>query len=477
MVEIALLILAVAYFSRRGRGKAAGPSSLATLLQGAESAGIITAAQREQLLAYAGTQETAHGRLAGAAWLGVFAGLFVVAGVSLLIARNWDAFGPALRVAAFLLVLGGVGLAAIRARERSFALSLPLELLWFFLPLLGIGLYGQTFQLTGDPITPFLVWLALTAPLAWLSPRPVVALLHTFGLVAVLFSGNFIVEPVTGLFGAGVVTPRGLLVLTGDAPAMSAWMLSLVLLGCITVQSLWRLPRAHRHHCVGVVLVWIFAILIAPTPLRLQHEGWMVVAGMALATVWVVALVALDTSVEERATSMLVWLGMIYGLTFTWHLDRAAQGDTSSSGIVLVVVAAVVAFGGILVLPEDRLSPLRPWALAAKAMLVAPLAVSLVYLGDDVTRLWAAAAAMNLFLLTIAVGAMSHGSLVREPAQVNMGVVVLVGLLITRFLDVFGSMLRSGVGFIVAGLALAALSWALERTRRRLIAGVPGAVS
>jgi hypothetical protein len=53
---------------------------------------------------------------------------------------------------------------------------------------------------------------------------------------------------------------------------------------------------------------------------------------------------------------------------------------------------------------------------------------------------------------------------------------LLVGLLITRFIDVFGNMLRSGVGFIVAGVLLAGLSFALERTRRRLLAGAPEVV-
>ena len=87
-----------------------------------------------------------------------------------------------------------MGEGAIRARERSPGISVPLELLWLFLPLLGIGLYDQTFQLSGDPVQPFLVWLALAAPLAWLSPRPVVATVHTFALVAVLFAGNFVVD-------------------------------------------------------------------------------------------------------------------------------------------------------------------------------------------------------------------------------------------------------------------------------------------
>jgi uncharacterized membrane protein len=55
-------------------------------------------------------------------------------------------------------------------------------------------------------------------------------------------------------------------------------------------------------------------------------------------------------------------------------------------------------------------------------------------------------------------------------AQINLGVLILVWVLISRFLDLFGSMLRSGIGFILAGVMLAALAWALERTRRRLIA-------
>ena len=74
-----------------------------------------------------------------------------MAGVSLLIARNWDELGPTVRVGAFQLVLLGIGEAAIRSRDRGLALALPFELVWLFLPLLGIGLYGQTFQLSGDP--------------------------------------------------------------------------------------------------------------------------------------------------------------------------------------------------------------------------------------------------------------------------------------------------------------------------------------
>jgi uncharacterized membrane protein len=472
MIEVMLLIVAIAFFARRGRGTAATKDVLPDVLAGAATAGIISAEQREALLAYAATHQPSGGRLGGAGWLAVFAGLFVVAGVSLLIARNWDELGPVVRVGAFLLLLLGVGEAAIRSRDRGLAFALPLELVWLFLPLLGIGLYGQTFQLSGDPIQSFLVWLALTAPLAWLSPRPVLAVVHTAALVLVLFSGNYLVDGFATLVGGGPSGEAGMLSLAGEVANPRAWTLSLALLLVVVVQSLRLLPPHHRHHCVGVVALWIFGVLVGPTAIRLEHPGWIVLAAVALATLWVIVLVHLETSIEERAAAVTAWLGTLYALTFTWHMNEGAHGDVTTVGLAVVVAVTVLAVGAALLVPGRRLSPHGSWSLAAKAAFVAPILVTLLYLVEDVQLVWVAAAAMNALLVAIAIGLMWHGSLVHEPAQVNAGVLVLVAMLITRFLDVFGGMLRSGVGFIVAGILLAALAWALERTRRRLI-GAP----
>jgi uncharacterized membrane protein len=468
MTEVLLAILALGFFLRGGRRRGGRGPDLPATLAGAEDAGIISGAQREQILAWAAEHGGRSSRLGGATWLAVFAGLFVVAGVALLIARNWQDIGPIVRVGTFVGVLAVIGEAAIRARERALGLSLSLELLWFFLPLLGIGLYGQTFQLSGDPVQPLLVWLALTAPLAWLSQRPVVATLHTLAIVTVLFTGNFLLDSAAEMFRGRDAAPTGVLTLVGDG-SPTAWLLTAFLLTAIVVQSLRLLPRAHRHHFVGVVAAWVMALLLAPTPLRLRHGGWLIVAAVALATAWVVAVAALDTSSEERATGLVVWLGTLYALTFTWHLSSVPHDAAGPRAVAVVLVAIIAAVGGALALPPSRFSPHHAWGWGAKLLLIATVAVALLYLVPNTGAVWTAAMTFNVILAVAAIALMWHGALVGDVAQINLGVGTLVAVLITRFLDLFGGMLRSGIGFIVAGVLLAVLSWALERTRRRLI--------
>jgi uncharacterized membrane protein len=338
LVLVALGLLARAGFRRWRRSG----DELPVVLAGAEAAGIITAAQRKRILAHAAETGGARSRRHGARWVGIFAGLFVVVGVSLLIATNWEDIGPLVRIVAFLAILAAVGESAIRFRDRSLGLSVPLEVVWLFLPLLGIGLYGQTFQLSGDPMRPFLVWLLLTMPVAWLSPRPVVASIHTFAMAAVLFCGNFVVDPTTDVV-FGPRSPLGQLALIDGADTPAAWLLSLVLLAAIAVQSLRLLPRAHRHHFVGIWAFWLMSLLVAHTPLRIEHEAWLIVAALALSTLWLVVLAAMDTSFEERATALVVWLGLVYALTFTWHVDDEARGGASVIGAALVLLAALAA--------------------------------------------------------------------------------------------------------------------------------------
>ena len=54
-------------------------------------------------------------------------------------------------MAGFLLVYATVAIIAIKTADNKSTINAPAEILWFFLPIIGIGLYAQIFNLSGDP--------------------------------------------------------------------------------------------------------------------------------------------------------------------------------------------------------------------------------------------------------------------------------------------------------------------------------------
>ncbi|HYC54587.1 MAG TPA: DUF2157 domain-containing protein [Candidatus Binatia bacterium] len=473
MLTILLFLLVIGLAMRGGvrrRGRSDPP--LASFLVEAEQAGIITTEQRVRLLDHAAASAGRGMRMDGARWLGIMAGLFVLAGISLLIARNWQSVGPVARIGAYLVLLAGVGAAAIRYRDRAAAVSVTLEVLWFFLPLVGIGLYGQTFQLSGDPIAPFVLWLGLTMPMAWLSPRPFLAVVHTLTMSAVLLAGNFAFNPAWGLLVGDERSPI-MLTLTHGSATLRAWLLSLAMLAAITLQSLKLLPRGSRNHFIAVVAAWLFGLMAAQTPLHVEHGGLLLLAAMSLVVLWIVAELAIRSSLEERAASLTAWLVFVYGLTFTFHFGDAVGGGAIGWGGLLAVAIVGAAIAGTVRLPGERISVEPQWARVGRAFLLGSLLLTATYLTQSEALVVLVALVWNLVLAAAAVGLMWHGSIVHDARQINMGVLVLVIVMITRFLDLFGGMLTSGVGFIVGGLLLAGVSWGLERTRRRLLAAPP----
>ena len=83
--------------------------------------------------------------------------------------------------------------------------------------------------------------------------------------------------------------------------------------------------------------------------------------------------------------------------------------------------------------------------------------------------LHAAALLANALLALTAGLLIGYGAQFGGQTHVNLGVAVLFLLLVTRFIDVLGDMLQSGLGFIVAGLCFGLLAWMLEKVRKRFL--------
>ncbi len=104
-------------------------------------------------------------------WIAIIAGIFITAGVSLIIAHNWETIPNIIKMAGFLLVYATVATIAIKTADNKSTMNAPAEILWFFLPIIGIGLYAQIFNLSGDPAKPYLIWAILSLPLVFLLQR------------------------------------------------------------------------------------------------------------------------------------------------------------------------------------------------------------------------------------------------------------------------------------------------------------------
>lgn len=396
------------------------------------------------------------GNIKGSTWLAIFAGLSVAAGVSLIIAHNWASIPALGKVGGYLLALLGIGSAAIGLQSRGRAIAIPLELLWQFLPLLGIGLYAQIYQFSGDPVRPFLVWLALTLPLAWLSPHPVAAPVHVAGLVATLVWGT--------LSKNGTLS----LLMVPEQPAAAAWLLASLLWAVAVFEAQRRLPASRRSYAWGALLAWAILLMAGDTPFRMHHIGIVAPAALAAATLWLVASAHLGEGSARRAPAAL-WLLIVYLMTFLWHDRSFDPGELRPLGWALFAALSLGGLSAPLACRGSLFSGDPVWERRASWLLAATLLGSWSLVSGQLWTAWTVAAAANLVLVLAGIGLMWHGALVASTAQINGGVGILLLILVTRFIDIFGSMLEGGVAFISAGACLGLLAWGLDRGRRRML--------
>lgn len=392
-------------------------------------------------------------------WIGAAAGLFVALGLILVVASNWDKIGDIAKMGAFLLLFAGAAEAAIRLDEKPGA-AIPLETLWFFMPVLGIGLYAQIFNLSGDPVKPYLAWAVLSAPLALLSRRPLAAHLCSILLFAVLFWGTLGRDNMLGLSGLAA----------GGYTAALHWGLALVVLAAgITLY-----PGRRLGLPLGAGVVWLFLMLIMDTAIKLRSEALVLLAGMSLAALW---LTWTDTPDDDKAGLPLkTWLGAVYLTTFFWHHKAGAYSAYGSSDTVYGAALAWLLFAGALLsalLRPQRLLPRGETEdIAAKALLSASVLCAFLLFGAGEFSTKALAVTANLILAVFGTANILSGARNSSERHINLGVAVIALTALTRFVDIFGGLLVSGLGFIFTGLAFAALAYFVNKGRKALIESV-----
>ncbi|OGR79170.1 MAG: hypothetical protein A2X32_11680 [Elusimicrobia bacterium GWC2_64_44] len=425
----------------------------------AAAAGIITPEQAGRAWDKAYSSRT-FASFKAAHWIGAAAGLFIALGASLIIASNWDKIGAIAKMAAFLLAFAGVAEAAQRLDDKP-AAAIPLETLWFFMPVLGIGLYAQIFQLSGDPVKPYLAWAVLSAPLAVLSRRPLAAYLVSLLLFIVLYWGT--------LSGGNMLS---LTLLRGAVERLpQAWHCALAL--AVLGGGVWLYPGKKLGLPLGAAVAWTALLLFNRTALHLRSEGLVLLAVMSLAVLW---LAWGDRDDGERpALPLLAWTAAVYTMTFFWHY-RANEYYGGTPDTAAGAAVAWCAFAGALASVALKKQPLLPGGKTedtlARALLAASVLCAFFLFGATEVHAKAMAVIANLILAAFGAGCILAGAKTSDEKLINRGIAVITLTAVTRFFDLFGGLLKSGLAFIVTGLAFAALAYFVNRGRKALIEAV-----
>ncbi|MBU2574493.1 MAG: DUF2157 domain-containing protein [Elusimicrobia bacterium] len=393
-------------------------------------------------------------------WISIIAGIFIAGGFSLIIAHNWDKIGAIAKIAVFLAAYAAAAEAAIRWEDKP-AVGIPAGIIWFCMPPLGIGLYAQIFNLSGDPVKPFAAWALLSLPLAFLSGRRIAAALSAILLFCVIYIGAF--------------TPDNMFTLTkwgyaAALPPWTHWLAVLVMMGALFGVYFARLKApAWRDKIVGGTLVWVFAALVGNTALHLSSEVFVLLAAVSLAVLW------LGLSAGEEGPArlpLLAWFAVVYGMTFFWrHKPSFSLGTDADSyaGVITAWLIFAAATALTVLKPMKAAGGGKAAETAAKAVLVASMVSAFLLFGATEAGAKAIAVIANALMIVSGLGLIISGSVESDEKRINTGVAVIFLLIITRFLDIFGTLMKTGMAFILSGLVMGALAYFLNRTRKALI--------
>jgi len=379
-------------------------------IQKIRDAGLITDEQQRQIIGHFHLKEDGGNKFL--AIVSIFGAVLIAAGIVLLISAHWNEIPRGVKIAVGILLMlgahgGGWWLREVQGKYRQTGEAL--HLIGSCLFLANIALLGQIYNLVSRPPNAFLLWWIGIAALPWLlrSKAQHVLLLLAFGV----------------WFGLEVNETGG-------------WI-----------------------SCQSVRQVLLYALL------GLVYLG----AGYCLR----------GTKFSEFAgvtekLGLLAFLIFVYPLTwkefFDWRTSEACQWIFPALGALALLLLA----SGI----KNLHSLARQWrwtwfaALLGMAIFMAtvwfgcwevnnPAGLRHFYRGESWCYLGGTLALFVFCLLQIQVGLQE-----RSPFVVNLGVVFIALDILAAYCDLFGSMARTGVMFLISGIFLIVFSVYLEKKRR-----------
>jgi uncharacterized membrane protein len=376
-----------------------------------QAAGLITAEQQRQIVERFKLKEEGGRFLAIISLVGA---VLVACGLILLVAANWNEIPRGVKIAAGLLLMlgahgGGWYLREVNGRYPKSGEALHLAGSGLFLG--NIALIGQVYHLSARPPSAFLLWWAGIAALPWLlrSKAQHLLCLLAFGL----------------WFGLEINQKDSPVYFGNDEYQILLYaLLGLVYLGggyCLRRTSFAEFASPTEK--LGLLAFQAFAYPLTWGVLYREHEE------MALVSSWIFPALA--------ALALLLLAGGVPVLTDLSRQWRWIWGLALAGGLGLLASALLVA-------PHRTVD----WAVSFDRH-------------NDAYR-WVCTVGLFIFcLLQIQAGVQR-----RSEFMVNLGVAFIALLIIATYLNLIGSMARTGLVFLAGGVFLIVFGIYLEKKRR-----------
>jgi uncharacterized membrane protein len=384
-------------------------------IQKLHDAGLITGEQRQKIIEHFNLKEDGGNKFL--AIVSMIGAVLITAGIVLLISAHWNEIPRGVKIAGGISLMivfhaGGWWLREVHGNYRKTGEALHLVGSGLFLA--NIALLGQIYNIVSRPPNAFLLWWIGIAALPWLlrSKAQHVLLLLAFGI----------------WFGLEV-NERGSWIYAGDDQRQ---VLLYSLLGLVYLGAGWVLRRSAFTDFAGVTEksgLLAFLVFFCPLTWKDFFGGWdnPEIQKWIFPALGLVALAPLAAGIKNLRALTAQW-------RWTWF--------AALFGMMLFM--ATVWFG---LWQLEHVGGSRSF-----------------YWGESWSYLIGTLALFVFCLLQIQVGLQE-----RSPFLVNLGVVFIALDILAAYCDLFGSMNRTGLMFLISGIFLIVFGVYLEKKRRKLM--------
>ena len=401
------------------------------LLKAALERRLLTPETAEALRHLAKEQVKERGALTLASVLGWLGGGAVVLGIILLIGSNWEGIGDYIKIAGFLILLGGTHAAGFWITRAGLPYERTAASCHFIgggLFLAGVGLIAQIYHLSGRPPNGILLWLVSLIPLVILLRSASLGLMAIFALLTWLH--------MEGAFPGSVLR-------LADSFALHLMIelgMGVALVGFSGAVQRWDKGVAGVFRAVGALLLFF--------------------------------------------TIYALGFYRYYSASHAWY-GRSQDSSGLQAWGMLALGAAGIAAGGRHLAPESVWLRNRLWILLGAALGVGALLVG-VEIGSisegariehaevggwrrTTAAAWALTVLAWALWFLLALWCIAWGAKSDRKAFVNLGVLAVGAGIITRFFDLVGTLAETGTLFLLGGGVLLGTAFGMEKWRRRIV--------